>query len=258
MHVKHPLSAFILSLLVSGLVIAAPAKTRTGAKARGALTADEIVNRADEARYPGGALTFQVRVKDVEGEKTTNETLYIVHTKGTGKTIVETKEPARLNGRKLLMQEDDLWLYLPDLKRPTRIGFEQRLTGEVSNGDVARTNFAADYNAKLVGSEKITDKDCFKLLLSAKKKTTPYRKILYWVEKKTFYPIRIHYFALSGKLLKVGEYSDPQVVLGKKRVTQFTISDAIQKQRQSHLVYSNFKRNQLDDAFFSKESLSDE
>lgn len=222
------------------------------------LNAKEIVRRADEARYPKGSLSFHVRVTDLEGEKQTNETLYQVHTKDASKTLVETKEPARLSGRKLLMQEEELWIYLPDLKRPTRIGFEQRLTGEVSNGDLARTNFSFDYNARLLGQEKQGNRTCYKLMLTAKKKTTPYRKIVYWVEKGTFYPVKINFYALSGKLLKVGEYSEPQKILGRNRVTKLIISDAIQKNRQSHLRYSDFKKDSFDDSFFSKESISDE
>ncbi|MFM8312725.1 MAG: outer membrane lipoprotein-sorting protein, partial [Deltaproteobacteria bacterium] len=106
------------------------------------MSPQEIVQRADDARYPSGQFSFFVKVTDKEEGSTSNETVYLVHTKDNDNSLVETKVPERMRGRKLLMKKQDLWLFLPTLKKPTRVGFEQRLTGEVSNGDLARTNFA--------------------------------------------------------------------------------------------------------------------
>ena len=38
------------------------------------------------------------------------------------------------------MLGDDMWVYLPDTSRPIRITPLERLSGDASNGDVARTN----------------------------------------------------------------------------------------------------------------------
>lgn len=221
------------------------------------LTPAEIVKRADEARCPQGSLSFTVRVTDSEGASESKETVYRVSSRDSNNSLVETKEPERLKGRKLLMQGEDLWIYLPDLKRPTRIGFEQRLTGEVSNGDLARTNYGQDYSARLMGLDTVDGKKCYRLMLTAKRKTLPYRRIVYWVEKDTFFPVKVKFFALSGKLLKTGVYSDPQPILNKTRVTKFMIQDATHANHQSTLVYSDFKVDKFDESFFSKESLGD-
>lgn len=218
--------------------------------------ANEIVKKADEARYPSGQFSFFVKVTDTD-DSNQNETVYLVHTKDSDNSLVETKSPERMRGRKLLMKKRDLWMFLPNLKKPTRVGFEQRLTGEVSNGDLARTNFAEDYDAKLVGEEKVDSHNCYKLLLSANHKETTYRQIVYWVDKSSFFPVQVKFYALSGKLLKTGKYSGVKTVLDKSRVTQLIITDALHKTRQSTLNYFNFRKANYDDTFFSKESLSD-
>lgn len=220
-------------------------------------SANEIVKRADEARYPSGQFSFFVKVTDTDDNSSRNETVYLVHTKDSDNSLVETKSPERMRGRKLLMKKRDLWMFLPTLKKPTRVGFEQRLTGEVSNGDLARTNFAEDYDAKLIGEEKVDNHPCYKLLLSANHKETTYRRIVYWVDKSSFFPIQVKFYALSGKLLKTGKYSGVQQVLEKNRVTQLIITDALHQARQSTLNYFNFRKASYEDTFFSKESLSD-
>ncbi len=220
-------------------------------------TPEEVVKLADESRYPSGQFSFAVRVTDNDNGEGKKETLYQVHTKGSNQSLVETKSPERLRGRKLLMKKQELWMFLPTLKKPTRVGFEQRLTGEVSNGDLARTNFADDYKPRFLADDIINQKPCYKLLLTATNKDVAYRKIVYWVEKKSFFPIQVNFYAISGKLLKTGKYSEIKLVLDKKRVTQLIIQDALQEKKQSRLNYFNFVKTSYDDSFFSKESLSD-
>jgi outer membrane lipoprotein-sorting protein len=222
-----------------------------------AISPQEIIQRADEARYPEGQFSFFVKVVDKDESSETKETVYLVHTKDSNNSLVETKAPERMRGRKLLMKKHDLWMFLPTIKKPTRVSFEQRLTGEVSNGDIARTNFASDYKAKIITEEKVDNKPCYKLLLTATHKEIAYPRIVYWVDKKDFFPVQVKFFALSGKLLKTGKYSGIQPVLNKKRVTQLVITDAIQGKKQSVLNYFNFKKASYDDSFFSKESMSD-
>ena len=227
------------------------------ASSQASLTPQEIIKRADVARYPDGQFSFFVKVTDKDESSDSKETVYLVHTKDSNNSLVETKAPEKIRGRKLLMKQHDLWMFLPNLKKPTRVGFEQRLTGEVSNGDLARTNFADDYQAKIISEETTEGTLCYKLLLTATHKEAPYRRIVYWVSKKDFFPVKVNFYALSGKLLKTGKYSAVKPVLDKPRVTQLIITDALHQKRHSILNYFNFKKASYDDTFFSKESLSD-
>ncbi|MCM2322344.1 MAG: outer membrane lipoprotein-sorting protein [Oligoflexia bacterium] len=224
-----------------------------------AVTPEEMVKKADEARVPEGAVTFLVTIKDFNGSSA-RESRFRVSSKGGGtdnNSLVESIYPDRLKGRKLLMNGNDLWFYLPTVKRPTRISFRERLTGEVANGDISRTNFAGDYDAKLVGKETISGKPCVKLALSAKHKDVTYSKIDYWLDAKTYIPVKSAFYAVSGKLLKTGEYSGPKKVMGAVRATVLVIKDALQPSRRSVLEFSAFKRAELPDSFFNKESLSE-
>jgi hypothetical protein len=218
-------------------------------------SADEIVRKADEARGPAGTYSFKVSVEELDKGEAGQETVYKVYSKNIDYTLIDTLAPARQKGRKLLMRGNDLWLFLPTVKRPTRVSFQQRLTGEVSNGDIARTNFAKDYDAKLEGEEEVDGKPCYKLSLTAKGKDVTYRSITYWVEKAGLNPVKAEFYALSGKLLKTGVYSGPEPVLGRQRLTHMVITDALRPTKQSRLHYTDYKKENLDDSFFNKESV---
>ncbi|MBI1859844.1 MAG: outer membrane lipoprotein-sorting protein [Deltaproteobacteria bacterium] len=215
---------------------------------------DDLVKRADEARFPSGAVSFSVKVTD-KTESSEKETLYRVDTKDGDLSLVTTQAPPRLKGRKLLMRENDLWLYLPSIERPTRVSAQQRLTGEVANGDIAHTAFARDYSAEVKGISVIDKELCFELLLTARNKGVTYHSIRYWIQKRNNYPVKAEFYALSGKALKTGVYSHFQPVLGRPRMTQLVITDALKPTHQSILLYSDFKTESFDDRHFSKDRL---
>jgi len=233
-----------------------PAKTisaqRLPAKA---ISADEILRRADEAKGPEGVFSFLVKVKDYDGDSMLRENLYRVYCKGSKLALIETLAPTRLQGRKILMRDNDLWLYLPSVRRPTRISLQQRLTGEVANGDIARTSFHEDYTPRLLGTVKREGKKLYKLALKARHSDTTYRNIVLWVEPKTFRPIHAEFFAISGKLLKKSDYEEFEPILGQDRASKVVIRDALRPSKQSHLKYYQYRRETLDDSFFNKESM---
>ncbi len=217
--------------------------------------ADEILRRVDDMRTPGGDFSFTVTVEDVEDKSVVRETEYRVFAKGDHLARIETTAPERLKGRKLLMRDNDLWLYLPSIKRPTRVSFQQRLTGEVSNGDIARVRFHVDYKASKKGMATVDGKSYLKLNLAAKRPDVTYRRIELLVDPATYRPFRAGFFALSGKLLKTGEFSMPMKALDREILSRVVIKDAVQTSRGSNLRYSNYQREKLDDSFFNKESL---
>jgi outer membrane lipoprotein-sorting protein len=218
-------------------------------------SADEILRRVDEMRTPGGDFSFTVQVEDIEDNAKVRDTEYRVFTKGDHLARVETTAPERLKGRKLLMRDNDLWLYLPSIKRPTRVSFQQRLTGEVSNGDIARVRFHVDYKASKKGTATVDGKPYLKLNLAARRPDVTYRRIELLVDPQTYRPFRAGFYAVSGKLLKTGEYSHPIKALDREILSHVVIKDAVQTSRGSNLRYGNYQREKLDDSFFNKESL---
>ena len=110
--------------------------------------AEALLKRSDTYRNGWPAYVLRVKITNFESGKSDEESLFEVSQKGTDKTYVEFMSP-RDKGRHLLMLGDDMWIYLPDTSRPVRITPLERLSGDASNGDVARTNYAVDYFSRV-------------------------------------------------------------------------------------------------------------
>lgn len=220
------------------------------------LSPEQIVKKADRARFPDGDVSCEVAVADFSKGKATGNSTYKIKARGSEASLVDTIEPPRQQGQKLLMLSDNLWFISPNIKRPTRISMQQRLTGQVANGDIARTDFSGDYSSVLKGKTKLGTTECYFLELTAKRKDVTYAKLEYWVDSAKNLPLKINFFATSGKLLKVGTYSDFKATSdGVVRPLTLTIEDAIDKSKKSILKYSKIKKDKFDDSVFNKESL---
>ncbi|MBC7464564.1 MAG: outer membrane lipoprotein-sorting protein [Bdellovibrio sp.] len=245
---------FIFSILFS-VPVALLSATLTFANISVAQTGNEMVSKSDSMRFIEDPLSFSVEVQDIKGSST-QKTKYKVFTKGKKLSRVETIFPERQAGRKMLMKDDDLWLFTPDIKRPTRVSMQQRLTGEVANGDIVRTNFADDYDAIIKGEEKVEGQDTVHLYLKQKRPEVTYPAIDFWVSKKEYAPVRADFKTAGGKSLKVAVYTDPKMFFGHKIYTKIEITNALNKTQKSILNFSGYKKESLDESFFNKESLN--
>lgn len=241
---------FLIKSIISTIIVSISAHAEPDPAA--------LVRQADEGRLPKHDVSVLVTVKDFSGERQLREMRYIVKAKVPNYSLVETVFPERQVGKKLLMREDDLWFYSPGLKRPTRIGFQQRLTGEVSNGDVSRTNFADDYNATFEATEDLDKIKAHRLLLKANRKGVTYQQIRYWVSAESeVLPIQAEFMTDDGKIIKRARYLEPKKVLGRIRVTKCIIEDGLQRAKKSVLVYSKFKLEDFNAGLFNKDSLAE-
>ena len=225
------------------------------ALAQQAPNAQDIVRRADEARFPREGFEVLVNIRTLDSGRVKEERVFKVLSKGNENTIVMTLEPASERGQILLMKGRDLWLFLPRVSQPVRLSLAQRLIGQVSNGDIARANFSGDYNAKLVGTEKLAKDTAYVLDLVAVDRSVTYQRVRYWVSQATLRPLKAEFYSLSDRLLKTCDYTDYGQLGGNVRPTRLLMTDAINKGEQSVMVYSTMKQRELPDHIFTKEYL---
>ncbi|MBC7429762.1 MAG: outer membrane lipoprotein-sorting protein [Bacteriovorax sp.] len=216
------------------------------------MDANEIVKKADLRRGLGNVShSFNVTITNQDNKRE----VYHVAFKDVNASLTEQTEPERARGRKILMKDYDIWLFTQNIKKPLRISLEQKLTGEVANGDIARTNYSEDYDAFLLSVEKKGNAEFYKLDLKAKNKKVTYGRIEYWVSKKDYVPMEATFFALSGKPLKSAQFQDFKLVQGMSRATKMVIRDYLQKDKMSTMVFSDHKPEKFDESLFNKDRL---
>ncbi|MEN6585174.1 MAG: outer membrane lipoprotein-sorting protein [Sulfuricella sp.] len=202
-----------------------------GNSAFAAPDAHSILKDSDQARGGGLAgIVWEIRLASRDGERV-DEPQRILVKAVDDSSVAETLEPARFKGSKLLQVERNMWLTRPGLSKPIPISPRQRMSGQASNGDIAATNYAGDYDAQLKGTETLDGEACYVLDLAAKHKRTTYDRIRYWVSVKRVVGLKAEFYSVSGKLLKTArfEYGNTIEHDGKRIpfISKMTIRDAL-------------------------------
>jgi len=214
-----------------------------------------LVARADEIRFPSQPFQVLVTVTSIRDEEHSERHIYQVLQKGHERSVVRTLAPDSEKGQVMLLRDADLWIFLPDVSQPVRLPLSQRLTGQVANGDLARANFAGDYEAKLEKVEEIEGEEYAVLELTAARKGVTYHRVRYWVNAANARPYKVEFYTLSGRLMKTGMYTNFAELGGAVRPTRLVLIDALREGEKSVLDYSSLKLRDIPDKFFTKDFL---
>ena len=220
------------------------------------IEASKLLHRADRIRFPDEGFQVDVTINTTKDSSATPEVrVYRIISKGNDKTLVKTISPAIDRNQVLLMRDHDFWAFLPNLSQPIRLPLSQRLTGEVANGDLARSNFVGDYKPQLLRTETINGSSYHVLQLDAVDNWVTYHRVLYWVATEDARPYKAEFFAISGRLLKTAYYQKFHKLGDEIRPTRIRIEDALKPENFSTLDYSDMRILELPDKIFSKDYL---
>lgn len=218
------------------------------------LTGDEILRLSDANRNGWMSYSVMTTILNYEDNELKEEGLFEVSIKGMDKTLVKFMN-ADVKGEYLLMVDDDMWIYMPNTRKPIRITPLQRLMGNASNGDVARTRYAEDYAAKVIREESIDGVPCYVLELNAKRDGATYKRIEYWVEKETKRPKKAEMYLISGKHFKSIVFDRYEEVAGRSLLTQMTITDRLRDGRTTVMKYASYAEKEMPEKYFNKDYL---
>jgi outer membrane lipoprotein-sorting protein len=251
----HPVRRALLISIPAALVPQRVVRAQAAQDAQGEEAAKIIVEAADTIRFPRSGFQVDIAITTQQDGENVEARRYRVLSKGNENTVVMILEPAAERGQIMLMRGRDLWVFLPEVSQPVRLSLSQRLTGQVANGDLARANFAGDYNPRIARTETIGADEYHVLELNAVDRAVTYQRVLYWVAKSNNAPYKAEFYSASNRLLKTCSYGQYEKMLGALRPTRLVMRDALRKAEQSILEYSDMKQRDLPDRVFTKEYL---
>jgi len=205
-----------------------------------AIDAASLLEQIDAIRSPSDNFSFTVNVH-TQTAISENDSEMEVMVRNSTKSLVLYRQPIKQRGRALLLDGNNMWIYIPGTNRPVRISPQQQLIGAVSNADVARVVFSLDYVAGDIEKQRINNQSVLKIYLRARQKNVLYPNVHLWVDDESLHLLKADFFSLSGKIMRTIHYSVYQDVLGKQRPTILQINDAVNPANQATLQYSNFK-----------------
>jgi len=206
-------SLLILSLFL-GLAAAA-----TGA----GIDPHELLSISDQARGNRDGISWTVTITAEERGRTNIRQLK-VRSRGFD-VVAETLKPARRRGQLLIMLKGNMWFYKPGLSKPVPISKRQKLLGLATNGDIASTNYAENYEILSSYRALIDNEECLVFDLKAKVANATYRRIKYWVSLQRKVGIKTEFYSSNGrKLLKSATMEYNNKITDKTAKQQLFIS----------------------------------
>lgn len=155
---------------------------------------------------------------------------------------------------------DEQWILLPALRRVKRIATNNKsgpfLGSEFSFEDLGGAE-VDKYTYTFVKEDSLDGRPCFLLELKPTYEYSGYSKLLQWLDKEMYQPLKIEYYDRKGDLLKVLAFSDYEKFLGKHwRAKTMEMRSNISK-RKTILLWDNFKfRTTLKESDFTVSALN--
>lgn len=204
-------------------------------------TVGELLKKYDEVMGP---TSFEAEAQMTSTREDGSTRTYVMRylKKDTDKFRVWFSEPASVKGQEMLRQGENLWVYIPNLKRATRIANRESFQGgDFNNADVLRVNYQADYDGTLVESD-VPETYC--IALKGKTKDTAYDSIKLWLRKSDWQPVKGQYFGTSGQMIRSATFSEYQELdKGYRRPTLVVMQNELVKARKSQMRTTKMKLN---------------
>ena len=224
------------------------------------LTAVDILKKIDHNLVIDQAeLKTKMIIHSRSGSRTIEARSWV---KGKDKSFIEYLKPPREKGKRMLKIKDKIWTYTPEpTDRIITISghlLRQSVMGsDLSYEDITENSRLLDnYNAKIVGEEKVHDTDCIVLDLVSKKEGVTYYQRKLWVDKKHWLPLVEERFAKSGRLLKKTEMFDYYRLKDRWYPKKITFKDMLSSGKGTEYIIDSINMDvKIPDKKFTKAAL---
>lgn len=254
---KTLLLAFTLSLFSIQTLALTPEE-------QGLQIAQEVDNR--DTGFGDSKVKLKMILKNRSGDESQRSLeLKTLEIKGDGdKSLTIFDTPRDIKGTAFLsfthaLTPDDQWLYLPALKRVKRISSSNKsgafLGSEYSFEDLTSFEIAR-YSYRYLKDEIIDGIDCFVIELKPQYEYSGYTRLISWIDKTRYIPIKGEFYDRKDALLKTQEFKEYQQYLDKYWRASIQIMTNQQNGKSTQLLWENYEFGVgLTDRYFDKNTL---
>ena len=185
-------------------ILALPLMMSTAANAQN-LTAKEIIEKADQ-KQRGETSVGELKMTIVR-PTWTREMVMKSWSKGTEYMLILVTAPARDKGTAFLKRENEIWNWQPTIDRvikmPPSMMMQSWMGSDFTNDDLVReSSIVVDYTHKLLGTETIEGRKCYKIELTPKENApVVWGKVLSWIDTEEFMQMKAEFFDEDGYLV---------------------------------------------------------
>lgn len=222
------------------------------------LNGNEIVKKVDEKLAPKNNEMYR-KIINIEASGKTKEFVMYSAKKDDDKIFSAFISPASEKGRTTLRVGDNMWMYIPAVKKPIRITSIQSVIGGLfNNSDIMKVDFSMEYESKILEENlMIQGIEYYVIELKAKVEEVAYDKIKMWVNKENLLPLKYEAYTYSGLLVKEIVLSDiKDFGNGIVRPSKITTTSPLEKGARSEMIYLKVVPKEFPEEMFTLTNMS--
>ncbi len=195
-----------------------------------AQTATEIIKKADE-KFQGKS-NYSEMTMTIVRPKWKRTVSFKTCSKGTDYSLSLVTAPAKEKGQTFMKRKNEMWSWNSKISRliklPPSMMSQGWMGSDFSNDDLLKeSSIVVDYKHKIIGSEKIAGKDCYKIQLTPKEDAAVvWGKLIKWITKDSYLQLKTMYYDEDGYLVKTEKTSKIKKMGGREIPTYFELIPA--------------------------------
>lgn len=183
-------------------------------------------------------------------------------TKGETLALILITNPARDKGTAFLKRNKEIWNWQPSIDRviklPPSMMMQSWMGSDFTNDDLVKeSSVIKDYTHRLIGTEKIADRECYKVELNPKEDAAVvWGKVICWIDKKDFIEMKVECFDEDGYLVNTLYGKQIKLLGGKMLASVLEVIPADEPGHKTIIEYLRLEFDQsIDDSFFSQQNM---
>lgn len=181
---------------------------------------------------------------------------------GTEYSLILITGPARDKGSTFLKRKQEMWSWQPSIDRtikmPPSMMMQSWMGSDFTNDDLVKeSSIITDYDHKLLGSQKMEGRDCWKIeLIAHEDAPVVWGKILLWVDKEESMQLRTEFYDEDDYLVNTMIGSDIKKLGGRWLPAKLEIIPAEEEGHKTVLQYISLDFNtNIKESFFSMQNM---
>lgn len=225
------------------------------------LSASEIVRKADE-KFNGEKSGYSVMSMTIVRPTWQRTIEFKSWTLGRDYALTLITAPPRDAGQSFLKIKNEMWNWNPSINRliklPPSMMSQGWMGSDYTNDDIMReSSVVNDYIHELAGEETIDGRECYKIIMTAKKDASViWGRQIRWIDKKEFLFLKAELYDEDGMLVRTETGSEIKMMDGRNIPTRIELIPSEEPGKKTIVIIKDIKFNiPVTQDFFSQQNM---
>jgi outer membrane lipoprotein-sorting protein len=225
------------------------------------LSATEIIRKADE-KFNGEKSSIMVMSMTIIRPTWQRTVEFKNWAMGRDNALTLITAPAKDIGQTFLKRGSEMWSWNPSINRliklPASMMSQGWMGSDYTNDDILKeSSVVTDYSHEIIGEEKIAERLCYKIKMTAKEEAAiVWGHQIRWIDKKDLLVLRAELYDEDGALVRTEVGSDLKAFEGRTIPSLLELTPAEEPGNKTVIQIKDIKFNvPIEDSFFSQQNM---